>query len=512
MVSFVLRRVLVSILILLAASFLMYTLVAYSVDPLEDLRGSSSPNKAALIAARIELLDLHVPPPLRWVLWLSGAAKCLIPFANSCDLGSTISNAPVIDILPLALSSTVQLVTISLILAIFFGITIGIITALRQYSGLDNTMTFVSFFLYSLPAFLVAVLLKEFIAITFNDFLSDPVISAFWLLAIGVVTGGIWQSLVGGDRRRRALVFAISGASTMLLLWFMSATGWFMTPGIGTIGLIVLVAGLAVGSTALMAGLRQRKALITAGINGVIAIICSILLQPLLDISSIGTIAILGLVTIGVGLLSGYLVGGYDRGQNMRVGVVTALGSASLILLDRYLQAWPDYLAADQINGRPIATVGSSTPNLDGDIWISGLDSFTHLVLPTIALLLISFAGYTRYARAGMLETLNQDYIRTARAKGLPERTVIVRHAFRNVLIPITTLVAFDVGALLGGAIITETVFAIPGMGFLFNAGLNRGDLNPVMGYFLVIASMAILFNFLADLAYASLDPRVRVR
>jgi peptide/nickel transport system permease protein len=111
-----------------------------------------------------------------------------------------------------------------------------------------------------------------------------------------------------------------------------------------------------------------------------------------------------------------------------------------------------------------------------------------------------------------MLEVLNQDYIRTARAKGLPERTVVVRHAFRNVLIPITTLVAFDVGALLGGAIITERVFAIPGMGFLFAAGLNAGDLNPVMGYFVVIAIMAILFNFLADLAYASLDPRVRVR
>jgi peptide/nickel transport system permease protein len=189
---------------------------------------------------------------------------------------------------------------------------------------------------------------------------------------------------------------------------------------------------------------------------------------------------------------------------------VTAVFSAALILIDRYMQAWPQYL--QDTNGRPIATVGSSTPNLDGDIWVTGLDTFTHLMLPTIALLLISFASYTRYSRAGMLEVLNQDYIRTARAKGMPERTVIVRHAFRNVLIPITTLVAFDVGALLGGAIITERVFAIPGMGFLFSAGLSRGDLNPVMGYFVVIAIMAILFNFLADLAYASLDPRVRVR
>jgi peptide/nickel transport system permease protein len=131
-------------------------------------------------------------------------------------------------------------------------------------------------------------------------------------------------------------------------------------------------------------------------------------------------------------------------------------------------------------------------------------------LLPTISLLLISFAGYTRYSRSGMLEVLNQDYVRTARAKGLPERTVIVRHAFRNMLIPLATLVATDIGALLGGAVITETVFAISGMGALFYSGLQRVDVNPVMGYFLVIAMTAIVFNFLADLAYAALDPRVR--
>jgi len=144
-------------------------------------------------------------------------------------------------------------------------------------------------------------------------------------------------------------------------------------------------------------------------------------------------------------------------------------------------------------------------------MWITGIDTFTHLLLPTISLLLISFAGYTRYARAGMLEVMNQDYIRTARAKGLPERTVILRHGLRNMLIPIVTLVATDVGALLGGAVITERVFAISGMGALFVTSIQRVDVNPVMGYFLVIAITAIVFNFLADLAYATLDPRVRV-
>jgi len=128
-----------------------------------------------------------------------------------------------------------------------------------------------------------------------------------------------------------------------------------------------------------------------------------------------------------------------------------------------------------------------------------------------VALLLISFAGYTRYARSGLLEVMGQDYIRTARAKGLSERVVVMRHALRNMLIPIATLIATDIGALLGGAVITEHVFAISGMGSLFVSSLRRVDVNPIMGYFLVIAFTAILFNFLADLAYAALDPRVRV-
>ena len=510
MASFILRRLLVSVLIIIAASFLMYMLVAYSSDPLMDLRSSNSPNKQQLINARVQLLQLDVPPPLRWLLWLGGAAKCVIPFANSCDLGSTISNARVVDILPQALASTIQLVTVALILAILLGVTIGIVTALRQYSGLDNVVTFLSFFLYSLPAFLVAVLLKEFVAIGFNNFLAHPTIP-WWVAAlIGLVAGLIWQSLIGGDMRRRATTFVFPAVATAGVLLLMSATNWFLAPGLGPVVMTLLIAAVVIGTTALISGLQNRRALLSAAITGAITLICYFVLQPLFNISSVATIVILAVVAIVVSLAIGYFVGGYDRGQNMRISVIVVIVSGALVLLDRFMQAWPQYF--QDTNGRPIATVGSSTPGLSGDIWETGLDTFTHLALPTVALLLISFASYTRYSRAGMLEVLNQDFIRTARAKGLPERTVVVRHAFRNMLIPITTLVAFDVGALLGGAIITERVFAIPGMGSLFNAGLARGDLNPVMAYFVVIAAMAILFNFLADLAYAALDPRVRVR
>ncbi|MGI8418455.1 MAG: ABC transporter permease, partial [Nakamurella sp.] len=116
-----------------------------------------------------------------------------------------------------------------------------------------------------------------------------------------------------------------------------------------------------------------------------------------------------------------------------------------------------------------------------------------------------------RFARSSMLEVLNQDYIRTARAKGLTERTVIMRHAFRNSLIPITTIIAFDISGLLGGAVLTETVFSYKAMGRMFQQGLLQADPNPVMAFFLVNAVIVVIMNLVADIAYALLDPRIRV-
>jgi len=174
------------------------------------------------------------------------------------------------------------------------------------------------------------------------------------------------------------------------------------------------------------------------------------------------------------------------------------------------MQSWEIYF--DNVaNGRPIATIGASTPDLQSSFWVSGVDSFTHLLLPTMALILASIAGYSRYSRASLLDVMNQDYIRTARAKGLTERTVIMRHAFRNALIPVTTVIALDFGALIGGAVVTERVFAWSGMGQLFTNAIDHVDLNPIMGVFLVTATSAVLFNFLADLIYSALDPRIRV-
>ena len=108
-----------------------------------------------------------------------------------------------------------------------------------------------------------------------------------------------------------------------------------------------------------------------------------------------------------------------------------------------------------------------------------------------------------------MLEVMNQDYIRTARSKGISERKVITRHALRNSLIPLATIVAYDFAGLLGGAVVTETVFAWKGMGTLFREGLLELDPSRVMAFFVVVGTAAVVMNMLADLAYAFLDPRI---
>ena len=132
------------------------------------------------------------------------------------------------------------------------------------------------------------------------------------------------------------------------------------------------------------------------------------------------------------------------------------------------------------------------------------------LILPVLALSTIQMASWTRYMRASLLEVLNQDYIRTARAKGLGERVVLYKHALRNALIPIITLVGLAIPGVFGGAVITETIFSYPGMGRAILDSLIDKDYNVAMAALAFLAMLTALFNLLADLMYAVVDPRIR--
>ncbi|AFD24674.1 Peptide ABC transporter, permease protein [Deinococcus gobiensis I-0] len=137
-------------------------------------------------------------------------------------------------------------------------------------------------------------------------------------------------------------------------------------------------------------------------------------------------------------------------------------------------------------------------------------DLLRHLLMPALILAFASVAGWSRYMRSSMVEVLSQDYVRTAKAKGLTERKVVYRHALRNALIPVITVVALDFAGILAGAVITETIFAWPGIGRLFIESMNGRDY-PVLMALMMLGSFALVVsNVLADLAYAAADPRIR--
>jgi len=139
------------------------------------------------------------------------------------------------------------------------------------------------------------------------------------------------------------------------------------------------------------------------------------------------------------------------------------------------------------------------------------IDYARHLALPVATLGVQIIASWTRFQRSSMLDVMNADYIRTAKAKGLSRGKVVFKHALRNGLIPLVTVMAIDIGGLFGGLIITESIFSIPGMGRLFFTSLQNGDVNVLLPWLLLTASLVILFNLLADVLYGALDPRIRI-
>ena len=142
----------------------------------------------------------------------------------------------------------------------------------------------------------------------------------------------------------------------------------------------------------------------------------------------------------------------------------------------------------------------------------SGLTSWKHYILPVIINGMMSIAGTTRMMRSTLLEVIRQDYIRTARAKGLRERVVIFKHALRNALIPVITMIGGQLSMIVGGSVITESIFNIPGMGSLMVTGINNRDYPMIMGLTLVIAVVVSCMNLVVDLCYAAVDPRIKAQ
>jgi peptide/nickel transport system permease protein len=357
------------------------------------------------------------------------------------------------------------------------------------------------------------VLLKQFLAIGVNDFLADPGISWPPVVIVSVVSGLFWLGVMGGDIKRRLVTFAagfgVALASMVGIVW----SGWLDAPRLTIVGIGVIGLAAALAITLVFAGLSNKRALYSALTTVAVGLA---LYYPLMYYfeyyeASWSILFLLVIAALGCGMGIGWLFGGPDRGVSMRGAAITALVLAVLTFIDRVLQTYPAYYAASVIHGRPIGTIGTETPQLHGDFWMSTLDRFTHLLLPTVALVMISFASYTRYERGAMLEVLSKDYIRTARAKGLTERVVIVRHALRNALMPLASIIPVDLVAVIGGAVMTETIFGWHGVGYMFINSLRQSEIDPVMVYVMLTGTLAIVANLIADFLYGLLDPRIRV-
>lgn len=201
---------------------------------------------------------------------------------------------------------------------------------------------------------------------------------------------------------------------------------------------------------------------------------------------------------LGIGIYSA--VKQYSLGDN----VATAFSFAGQSMPSFWFGIVVIIVFAVRLRWLPAGDV--NTPGHASDI----ADRMQHLILPVLVLSLLQVALWSRFVRSSMLEVLRQDFLRTARAKGVPERLVLVRHALRNALIPVITIVGLDIPNIFSGAIVTETIFNYPGMGKLYFDSVLRHDIPVSMGVLALIAFLVIASNLLADVLYAVVDPRIR--
>ena len=218
---------------------------------------------------------------------------------------------------------------------------------------------------------------------------------------------------------------------------------------------------------------------------------------------NVASLAIIMMVSIPAGIISAVRSGGlFDRATTVIMFIGFAAPSFWLALLAmRYFGVelgWLPISGLTSLNFEQMTFLEKTT------------DLARHLVMPLVISTIGGLAGLSRYMRSNMLEVIRQDYLTTARAKGLPERVVIGRHALRNALIPVITILGLSVPGLIGGSVIIESIFAIPGLGQLFYGAVMSRDYPLVMGGLVIGAVLTLLGNLLADLGYAWVDPRVR--
>jgi len=224
---------------------------------------------------------------------------------------------------------------------------------------------------------------------------------------------------------------------------------------------------------------------------------------PVTILLNVLSLAVILIVALPLGVISAVRRNSFfDRATTVLVFVGFAMPSFWLALL---MMDWLGVrLGVLPVSG--LKSLGYEYMNLSGQLF----DRLAHLVLPVFIAAIGGLAGFSRYMRSNMLDVIRQDYIMTARAKGLSERVVIYKHALRNALLPVITILGLSVPGLIGGSVIFETIFAIPGMGKLFYDSVMMRDYPLIMGVLVIGAILTLVGNLLADVSYALADPRIR--
>jgi peptide/nickel transport system permease protein len=214
----------------------------------------------------------------------------------------------------------------------------------------------------------------------------------------------------------------------------------------------------------------------------------------------------IGLLSLIIGLIVGVAVGILSavRRNSWLDTLVTVLANVGITIPTFLVALFGVYLFSIKLGWLPVMGYTSPFTNF----WLNT----KQIIMPVLCLATFPIAGFARQTRTSMLEVMNQDYVRTAWSKGLSERVIIVRHALKNSLAPVMTMAGMQLGGILGGSVIVETVFVIPGMGFMALHGIMQQDYPSVQGVVLVVAIAVVLANLLVDISYGWFDPRIRYR
>lgn len=473
LLSYILRRLLLAIPVLGGVTFITFS-ISWIANEGRMERGylteRTTPGQRQAI---IEQYGFDDPFGLQYF----GYLKRLV----TMDLGlsQAQNNLPVTEVFGRFFPATIELTLAAMVIAILMGIFLGTLSAIRKDSPIDHATRFLALAGVSVPIFWLGLILKFAFATPYPvELFSDagPVAKFFVFLVAATIPilAGMYlaENLLAEQStwRRLAIHAGVLGLFVAVLFWI--GWGFFAT-------IVLMVGGIAYATVASMKALKVNRIKKRAW-----------------------------------GILAGAVV----------------LGSAALALspfavqgVEGVFRFIPDVPLGGRFSNELVATEGAHPSLTEGPTrlllidtllardWVAFNDVVAHLILPGITLGYASLAVLARMMRASMLETLSLDFVRTARAKGLSEQQVIDRHARRNALIPIATVIGLTFGSLLSGAVLTETIFQWPGLGRWSTLAIIESDTNSIMAFTLLVVVIYLVANLIVDIAYSLLDPRVRL-